>query len=82
MAHLYTQQSEEMREDEDERNEEESASGCRYDIGSDRLADGLHQHVSKHDGGYQRKTDYLPLQGYGTYGHYMRVITEKFDDLL
>ena len=71
-----------MREDEDERNEEQSASGCRHEIGTDRLADGLHQHVGKHDGGYQRKTDYLPLQGYGTNGHHMRVITEKFDDLL
>ena len=54
----------EIGEDEDERNEEKSASCRRYDVGSHRFTDGLHQHIGEHDAGYERKTEHLPSQSH------------------
>ena len=71
-----------MREDENERNEEQTATCCCHDIRTYGLADGLHQHICQHDGGYQREADYLPLQGNGTHGYHAGIITEEFDDRL
>ena len=70
-----------MREDENERNEEQTATCCCHDIRTYGLADSLHQHIRQHDGGNQRKADYLPLQGNGTHCYHAGIITEKFDDL-
>ena len=69
-----------MREDENERNEEQTATCCCHDIRTYRLADGLHQHICQHDGGYQREADNLPLQGNRTHCYHAGIITEEFDD--
>ena len=80
LTHLHAQQSEEIGEDEDERNEEKSASCRRYDVGSHRFTDGLHQHVGEHDAGYERKTEHLPSQSHRTYGYNRCIIAEDADD--
>ena len=80
LAHFHAQQTEEVGQDKDERNEEKAASGGCYQVGTDRLADGLHQHVGEHDGGYQWKTHHLPLQCHGTYGYHIGVAAEQLDD--
>ena len=71
-----------MREDENERNEEQTATCCSHDIRTYRLADGLSQHIRQHDGSNQRKADYLPLQGNRTHCYHAGIITEEFDDRL
>ncbi len=80
LTHFHSLQTEEVREDEDEWNEEKTTAGCRYQVGTDWLADGLCQHVGEHDGGYQWETDNLPAQSHGTYGYYIRVAAEQLDD--
>ena len=69
-----------MREDADEWDEEQAASGCCHQVGTDRLADGLREHVGEHDGADQWEADYLPFEGHGSHADYVGVAAELLDD--
>lgn len=69
-----------MGEEKDERNEEQTAACRRNEIGTDRLADGLHHHVGGDNGRDERIGDDLPVERHGAHSHNLRVVTEETDN--
>ena len=50
-------------DEDDERDEEKTASGGGYQVGAYGLSNGLREHISQYDEGHEWKAEYLPAQG-------------------
>ena len=57
LAHLDTKKSETMGQDDDERDEEKTASGGGYQVGAYGLSNGLREHIGQYDEGHEWKAE-------------------------
>lgn len=76
MTHLHTEESEAFREYDDERYEEQSASGRGQDVGAPRLTAGLRHHIACHDESVDRIGGELPYQCSASDADDVRIIAE------
>ena len=80
LAHLDTKKSETMGQDDDERDEEKTASGSGYQVGAYGLSNGLREHIGQYDEGHEWKAEYLPAQGCCSHTHHFVLVSEESDD--
>lgn len=82
LAHLHAHQSEEVRKNEDQRDEEESAAGRGQQVGGHWLAARLGQHVARHDEAVERQRADLPAQGDNANGDDLGIIAKDADEMI
>lgn len=82
LAHLHAHQSEEVRKNEDQRDEEESAAGRGQQVGGHWLAARLGQHVARHDEAVEWQRADLPAQGDDANGDDLGIIAKDADEMI